>query len=97
MLGEYATELASIVNGLTNHMYRLRAWYEIISELVSDDRLAVSHDFLDTLSTLALVQPSAVKSRFDFASGHLCHQANRLGNRSWTTFPKRTSTSTIST
>ncbi|MFK4259522.1 hypothetical protein [Agrobacterium tumefaciens] len=56
----------------------MRAWDEIISELDNDDRLAVSHEFLDALGTVALGQPYAIKSRFAFASGHLCHQANRV-------------------
>ncbi|WP_141682888.1 integrase [Agrobacterium tumefaciens] len=77
MLGEYATELANIINDLTNHVNRLRAWEKIISELDNDEKFAVIHEFLNTLGTVALGQPYAIKSRFAFAPGHLCHQANQ--------------------
>jgi len=91
MLGEYATELANIINDLTNHVHRLRAWDEVISELDNDDRLAVSHEFLDALGTVALGQPYAIKSRFAFAAGHLCHQANRAReSKTWVDdFPEK--------
>ncbi|MBY3258845.1 integrase [Rhizobium laguerreae] len=91
MLGEYATELANIINDLTNHVHRLRTWDEIISELDNDDKLAVSHEFLDTLGTVALGQPYAIKSRLAFASGHLCHQANRARqSKAWVDdFPEK--------
>ncbi len=77
MLGEFATELANIINDLTNHVDRLRALDKIISELDNDEKFAVSHEFVNTLGTVALAQPYAIKSRFAFASAHLCHHANR--------------------
>jgi len=77
MLGEYATELANIIDDLTNHVYRLRGWDEIISELGYDQKIAVSHEFLNTPGTVALGQPFVIQSHFAFASGHLCRQANR--------------------
>lgn len=84
MLGEYATELANIINDLTNHVHRLRAWDTVMAELDDADKHEVSHEFIDTLATVALGQPYAIKSRFAFAVGHLSHQANQAADgRDW--------------
>lgn len=76
MLDEYASELANIINDLTHDVQRLRAWSRIASQLPDDEKLAAAHEFIDTLGTVALGRPYAIKSRFAFAAGHLCHQAN---------------------
>ena len=84
MLDEYATELANIINDLTNHVHRLRAWDAVLAELNDADKHELSHEFIDTLGTVALGQPYAIKSRFAFAVGHLCHQANQAADgRDW--------------
>lgn len=84
MLDEYATELANIVNDLTNHVHRLRAWDTVLAALDDTDKHEVSHEFIDTLGTVALGQPYAIKSRFAFAVGHLSHQANQAADgRDW--------------
>jgi len=77
MLGEYATELANIVNDLTHNVHRLRAWARVIETLDDEERLAATHEFIDTLGTVSLGLPYAIKSRFAFAAGTLAHQANR--------------------
>lgn len=77
MLGDYASELANIINDLTHDVRRLRAWARVAASLTGEEKLAVSHEFIDTLGTIALGRPYAIKSRFAFAAGHLCHQANR--------------------
>jgi len=76
MLDEYATELANIINDLTHHVHRLRAWAAVVAPLSDEEKMAASHEFIDMLGTVALGQPYAIKSRFAFAAGHLCHQAN---------------------
>ncbi len=76
MLDEYARELANIINDLTNHVDRLRAWHTIVDPLTDEGKLAASHEFVDQLGTIALGLPYAIKSRFAVAAGHLCHQAN---------------------
>ena len=76
MLEEYARELANIINDLTNHIDRLRAWHVIVDPLSDEDKLAVTHEFIDQLGTIALGLPYAIKSRFAVAAGRLCHQAN---------------------
>lgn len=77
MLSEYASELANIINALTHDVHRLRAWARVTAALSNEEKLAVSHEFIDTLGTVALGRPYAIKSRFAFAASHLCHQANK--------------------
>ncbi|HEV2596453.1 MAG TPA: hypothetical protein VGU01_14775 [Sphingomicrobium sp.] len=76
MLQEYARELANIINDLTNHVDRLRAWHIVVDPLSDEGKLAATHEFVDQLGTIALGLPYAIKSRFAVAAGHLCHQAN---------------------
>lgn len=77
MLGEYATELANIINDLTMNVHRLRAWGNVLDGLTVEDKHQANHEFINTLGTVALGQPYAIKSRFAFAVGHLSLQANR--------------------
>jgi hypothetical protein len=77
MLEDYASELANIINNLTHDVRRLSSWAKVTASLSDNEKLAVSHEFIDTLGTVALGRPYAIKSRFAFATGHLCHQSNR--------------------
>ena len=74
--GRLSSELANIINDLTHDVQRLRAWARVTASLTDEEKLAASHEFIDTLGTVALGRPYAIKSRFAFAAGHLCHQAN---------------------
>ena len=76
LLNEFASELANIINDLTHDVLRLQAWERVVAPLSDDEKLAAAHEFIDTLGTVALGRPYAIKSRFAFAAGHLCHQAN---------------------
>jgi hypothetical protein len=76
MLDEFASELANIINDLTHHVHRLRAWASILAPLSDQEKQEVTHEFVDILGTVALGLPYAIKSRFAFAAGNLCHQAN---------------------
>lgn len=76
MLYEFASELSNIINDLTNYVHRLRAWSRVVGRLTDQEKLSASHEFIDMLATVALGAPYAIKSRFAFAAGHLCHQAN---------------------
>lgn len=76
MLGEFSTELANTINNLTNHVQRLRAWAKVIEPMNDDEKMAVTHEFIDVLATNAVNLPYVIKSRFAFATAHLCHQAN---------------------
>lgn len=80
MLDEYATELANIINDLTHDVHRLGAWSRVVEPLEDDARLAATHEFIDMLGTVAMGRPYAIKSRFAFAAGSLCHQANFAKN-----------------
>ena len=84
MLDEYSKELSNIINDLTNHVHRLRSWNNVLVGLSNEDKHVICHEFIDTLGTVALGQPYAIKSRFAFAVGHLSHQANRAKEgRAW--------------
>jgi hypothetical protein len=77
MLDEYASELANIINDLTHHVHRLRAWHNVVEKLSDEDKLRSTHEFIDMLGTVALGLPYAIKSRFAVAAGQLCHQVNQ--------------------
>jgi hypothetical protein len=81
MLGDYATELANIINELTNNVHRLRAWDFVLAGLDDADKYEISYEFITLLGTVALGQPYAIRSRFVFAVGHLSHQANKAKER----------------
>lgn len=76
MLGEFSTELANTINDLTNHVQRLQAWATVIEPMDDNEKMAVTHEFIDVLATNAVNLPYVIKSRFAFATAHLCHQAN---------------------
>lgn len=76
MLDEYATELANIINNLTHHVHRLRAWARVVNSLQDSEKLLATHEFIDILGTVALGLPYTIKSRFAFAVASICHQAN---------------------
>jgi hypothetical protein len=80
MLDEYARGLANIINELTHHVDRLRAWATVLAPLSNAEKMEAAHEFLDILGTVALGLPYAIKSRFAYAAAHLCHQANRTKN-----------------
>lgn len=76
MLSEFSGELANIINALTHHVHRLRAWASVLAPLSNDEKMEATHEFIDVLGTAALGLPYAIKSRFAYAAAHLCHQAN---------------------
>ena len=97
MLGEYATELANIIDDLTNHVYRLRGWDEIISELGYDQKIAVSHEFLNTQVPSRLANPLLSSHALPSPPVIYAVRQTGQGNRrfGWMIFLNRTSTSTI--
>jgi len=78
MFNEFSRELANAVNALTAYTHRLAAWRDVVEGLDDRGRLSVSHEFVDVLATTALNLPYVIRSRFIFASAHLCHQAGSL-------------------
>src|SRR3546814_8911684 len=77
MLDEYARELANIINDLTHHVHRLRAWATVVAPLSDGEKMEAMHEFINILGTVALGLPYAIKSRLAYAAAPLCHQANR--------------------
>jgi hypothetical protein len=77
MLGEFSTELANTINGFTHDVQRLRVWSEVVAPLSDKQKLNATHEFIDTLATNAVNLPYVIRSRFAFATAHLCHQANQ--------------------
>lgn len=80
MLDEFSSELANIVNDLTNHVHRLQAWATVVPTLSDDEKMEATHEFIDVLATNAVNLPYVIRSRFAFAAAHLCHQANMAKN-----------------
>ncbi|MER8708949.1 integrase [Mesorhizobium sp. M0220] len=83
MLAEYSGELANKINDLTHYAHRLRTWAAVLAPLSNEDKHDLTHEFIDMLGTVALGLPYALKSRFTFAAGHLCHQANMTKISDW--------------
>jgi hypothetical protein len=77
MFGEFSREIANSINDLTNHTHSLKAWHTVLSSMTEDDRLDTLHGAIDPLATVSLNLPHVIRSRFIFATAHLCHQANQ--------------------
>ncbi|MCM5553344.1 hypothetical protein [Pleomorphomonas sp. NRK KF1] len=84
MLDDFARELANAVNAFTMNVRRLSAWATLLPTL--EQRLAneAMHEFVEPLATLALLSPYMVRSRFVYATAHLCHQINLVRDENWT-------------
>ena len=76
MLEDYSTDLANVINDLTHHVARLRAWAIVVEPMDDDAKMEVAHEFIGILGVAALSAPYAIKSRFAVAAAHLSHQAN---------------------
>ncbi len=77
MLSEFASELANAINHFTHRVHQLQAWARVIEPMSNNDKLRATHEFIDALATISVNFPYVIRSRFVFASAHLCHQANR--------------------
>ena len=71
MLDEYAGELANIINDLTHHVHRLRAWATVVAPLSDEEKMEATHEFIDMLGTVALGFPRRVS--FGLGSTGKCH------------------------
>jgi len=81
---EFIRELANIINKLTGHVERLRAWAVVAAELSDVEKLEACQIAIDDLATISLNLPYVVRSRFYFAGAHLSHQANQaLMGEAW--------------
>lgn len=77
MFDEFARELANALNALTNYTHQLTAWRDLLAPMNTQQQLDAAVSFIDPVATVALNLPYVIRSRFIFASAHLCHQANR--------------------
>jgi len=84
MLDEFARELANSINMFAANVRRLSAWSSVVPMFDENEKLRVTHEFIETLAAHALLSPYVIKSRFAFAVAHLSHQANRATNQYWT-------------
>lgn len=80
MLDEFARELANVINDLTRYTHQLEAWAATVEPLSAEEKLDATHQFIDVLATTAVNLPYVIRSRFIFATAHLCHQANITKN-----------------
>ena len=76
MFNEFSSELSNALNALTNYTHQLAAWRDLLAPMDQQQQLEAAVDFIDPLATVALNLPYVIRSRFIFASAHLCHQAN---------------------
>jgi hypothetical protein len=77
MFDEFSREIANSLNDLTNYTHRLKAWNLVVSSMTDREKMTAAHEFIDPVATIALVLPYVIRSRFMFATAHLCHHANR--------------------
>lgn len=76
MLNEFARELANIINDFTHYVHQLQAWSEVMAPMTDEEKQEATHEFVDVVATVAVNLPYVIRSRFIFATAHLCHQAN---------------------
>jgi hypothetical protein len=77
MFQEYSIEIANVLNQLTKHLQRLRAWDLVLPSLNDDEIMEALDEFIEPVATVALSLPYAIRFRFILATTHLCHQANQ--------------------
>lgn len=83
MCKEFSQELSNTVNELTRYTHQLKVWRGIVDGADKQGKVDLAIEFVDPLATLALNLPYVVRSRFIFASAHLCHQAGRIKVSRW--------------
>jgi len=84
MLQEFSQEIGNSINELVGNVCRLSCWQEVISGLEQADKVDVLHEFVNSIAVVSLNLPHVIRSRFVFASLHLCHQANQYPDgESW--------------
>jgi len=77
MLDEFARELANVINAFTCYVHQLHAWSTVLAPMSVEEKQEAMREFVDVLATVAVNLPYIIRSRFIFATAHLCHQANR--------------------
>jgi len=83
MLGDYAREIANGINAFTMNVRRLNTWSMLMPTLSAAEQNEATHEFIEPAATLALLSPYMIRSRFIFATAHLCHQVNLIRHSEW--------------
>ena len=84
MLQDFGYGLANSINGFTLGVRRVKAWQQVFSALeTEEEQHSLIQEFIDAPMTLALLTPYVLRSRFLFASAHLCHQLNLRRGVNW--------------
>ncbi|MGO9021187.1 MAG: integrase [Syntrophobacteraceae bacterium] len=83
MLDEFARELANSINESLMYIDNLKSWNKVLSVMEDTIKDAIILDFIRPLATLAILLPNIIRSRFIYATAHLCHQANRTKHKLW--------------
>lgn len=76
LASDTARDLANGINHLIDLTKRLEAWLTVITGRDIGEKSRLLHEFVQDLTTMGLLSPYTLKSRFYFAIAHLCHQAN---------------------
>ena len=77
MFGEFARELANVMNEFTRYTHQLAAWRDLVAPLDNRKKLDAIVGFINPVATVAINMPYVIRSRSIFAAAHLSHQANR--------------------
>ena len=78
MFEEFSREIVNSLNQLVGYSHRLKIWKVILDTKQEKAKIEIIYEFVEPISTLALNLPYVIRSRFIFATAHLCHQANRV-------------------
>ncbi|SPP92786.1 integrase [Bradyrhizobium vignae] len=83
MFEDFHREIANGINTLFDYASRLDAWNTVIRGTSEQQLLDLLVEFVEPIAVLALGLPYALRSRFIFATAHLCHQANGSKKPYW--------------
>lgn len=61
----------------------MSTWTSLLPTLDEKERHEAIHEFVEPIATLALLSPYMLRSRFLYATAHLCHQVNLIREKDW--------------
>lgn len=82
-LDEHSRELANSINELNQYLGMLMAWQLALPSLDDEEKNQAIVQHVSPITTLALLMPYAIRSRFIYSIAHLSNQANRLKDDGW--------------
>ena len=63
MLDEFSRGLANVINELTHHERRLRAWSVVVAPLTDVQKMAATHEFIGAIGIVAVNLPYVIRNR----------------------------------